>query len=265
MIEPTSVPNERLTAIFKRTVEKMQEVVREFQITQDELHVAGDYFNRLGQAGFCRSLIDVALAMTSVDVTARVEGGTRANLEGPFHKPTAPLRPGGDLFTQPLPPGSPVLTLMGRVTDAATGKPLPNAVIDLWQADHEGHYDREGDHLSGRVSVDAEGRYRVRTAVPRDYSDHDHDPIGELYRAMGRHNRRAAHIHAKVWVGDRCVLTTQLFIPGNSYLDSDYVEDAVSDDLILDMRPAGSGETVAFEAMFDFAVAVPGEEAVRQT
>src|SRR3546814_4613486 len=69
---PGVEPNDRLKAIFARTVEKMKEVVREFEITQDELHVAGDYFNRLGRSGFCRSLIDVALAMTSVDATARV-------------------------------------------------------------------------------------------------------------------------------------------------------------------------------------------------
>jgi protocatechuate 3,4-dioxygenase beta subunit len=264
MTETTSAPNERLMAIYARTVEKMKEVVREFKITQDELHIAGDYFNRLGQSGFSRSLVDVALAMTSVDVTARVEGGTRPNLEGPFHMNDAPLRPGGDLYRMPPPPGSPVLTLSGRVYDAATGEPLPHAVIDLWQADNEGHYDGDCDHLYGRIAPDDEGRYRVRTAVPRDYSDHDHDPIGELFRAMGRHSRRAAHIHVKIWIDDRCVLTTQLFVPGNTYLESDYVEGAVSDDLILDMRPAASGEPSAFEAAFDFAVAVPTGTTARE-
>jgi catechol 1,2-dioxygenase len=249
--------NPRLKAIYARIVEKMKEVVREFEITQDELHVAGDYFNRLGQSGFCRSLIDVNLAMTSVDVTARVENGTRPNLEGPFHRSEAPLRADGDLFAGKAPPSdSPVLFLSGRVTDAATGAPLTDVTVDLWQADHDGHYDLDTFELFGRVPVDAEGRYRARTAVPRDYSDHDHDPIGELFRAMGRHNRRAAHIHVKIWRDDRCLLTTQLFIPGNPYLSSDYVEGAVSDELIIDMRPV-PGENHVFEAKFDFAVAVP--------
>jgi protocatechuate 3,4-dioxygenase beta subunit len=249
--------NERLKAIYARTVEKMKEVVREFEITQDELHMAGDYLNRLGQAGFCRSLIDVALAMTSVDATARVEGGTRPNLEGPFHRDNAPVRPDGDLFDIPPPPGSPILLLSGVVKDAATGKPIEGAEVDLWQADHEGHYDRVNRHLAGRVRTDPEGRYHVRTAVPKDYSDHDDDPIGELFRAMGRHNRRAAHIHVKVWVDGECVLTTQLFIPGNPYLSSDYVEGAVSSELMLDMKPAG-GEPNVHEAKFDFSVPRPG-------
>ena len=255
---PDVTGDERLKAIFERTVEKLKEVVREFEITQDELHLAGDYFNRLGQSGFSRSLIDVALAMTSVDVTARVAGGTRPNLEGPFHRGEAPLRPDGDLFDGEPEPGTPILHLSGTVTDAATGVPLPGAIVDVWQADHEGHYDLNGLELFGKVPTDAQGRYRLRTAVPKDYSDHDHDPIGELFRAMGRHNRRSAHIHLKVWVDGRCLLTTQLFIPGNPYLDSDYVEGAVSDDLLLDLKPAASGEPGAYEARFDIAVARAG-------
>jgi catechol 1,2-dioxygenase len=246
--------NERLKTVFAAIVEKMKEVVREHRITQDELHIAGDYFNRLGQSGFCRSLFDVTLAMTSVDVTGRFPGGTRPNLEGPFHRASSPPRADGILFDGEPTPAVPVLYLSGMVKDAATGAPLAGALVDLWQADHDGHYDLDQYQLFGKVTTDAQGRYRVRTTVPSDYSDHDHDPIGELFRAMGRHNRRAAHIHAKVWRDDICVLTTQLFIPDSPYLGSDYVEGAVSDDLIIAMKPAASGEANVYEATFDLAV-----------
>lgn len=251
---PGVEPHARLTTIYQAIVGKMKEVVREYEITQEELHVAGDFLNRLGTAGFCRSLIDVNLAMTSVDVTARTEGGTRPNLKGPFHKTTAPARPDGNFFDSPPPPGSPVLTLEGRVTDTATGQPIADAELDFWQADHEGHYDRTGHHLSGVVRSDSDGRYRIITAVPTDYSDHDDDPIGELFRAMGRHNRRAAHIHLIVRVGGEQKLITQLFIPGNPYLGSDYVEGAVSKDLLLDMQPV-PGSDDQYRATFDVAVA----------
>ena len=76
-----SEQQERLNAIWVRTVEKLKEVVREFEVTEDELHAAGDYLNRLGQSGMCRSLLDVALAMTAADVSAmgisNVECATR--------------------------------------------------------------------------------------------------------------------------------------------------------------------------------------------
>jgi protocatechuate 3,4-dioxygenase beta subunit len=232
------VDRERLTAIHAAVVEALKGVVREYKITQDELHLAGDFLNRLGQSGMCRSLVDVSLAMTSIDATRRGRGGTRPNLEGPFHT-THPVRPDGDLMDQPPGDEAVQLTLSGVVTDAEDGQPLPGVRLDFWQADHDGHYDHDGAHLRGLVITDTQGRYSIRTVRPRDYSDHDHDPIGELYRAMGRHNRRAAHIHVKAWAGAHEVLNTQLFIAGMPYIDSDYVEGAVSDDLLLHLEPDG--------------------------
>jgi catechol 1,2-dioxygenase len=248
--------SERLRQIWEKTVEKLKEVVHEFAITQDELHVAGDYLNRAGKANVCRSLIDVSLAMTSIDATVRVRNGTRPNLEGPYHA-AHPMRPSGKLFNEDLPPDAPRLILFGRVTDAATGKPIHGAKVDLWQADHVGGYDLGGTNFRGIVVADDEGRYEVQTVVPGDYSDHDDDPIGELFQAMGRHNRRAAHIHVKIWVDGAVVLTTQIFVPGSTYLDSDYVEGAVSDDLIMNLIPDQEADGAkAIRVRFDFAVPV---------
>ena len=245
----------RLKAIYGRVVEKMKEVVHEFAITQDELHVAGDYLNRLGRSGFCRSLIDVNLAMTSVDATGKADGGTRPNLEGPFFR-EHPLRPDGVLIDdEEALKGHPRLILTGQVKEAS-GAPAPDVVLDVWQADNEGHYHLESHNLTGRVQADAEGRYRIETVVPRDYSDHDHDPIGELYRALGRHNRRAAHIHLKVFRDGEELLTTQLFIPGSAYLDTDYVEGSVSEDLQIRLTPSSASTQAqeVLEATFDIVL-----------
>jgi protocatechuate 3,4-dioxygenase beta subunit len=245
----------RLRAIWARTISVLQGVVHEFKITQDELHIAGRYFNRLGQSGMFPSLVDVSLGMTSVDATARTPGGTRPNLEGPFHRAGNPFRADGILWDREPGPDAPRLKLHGRILDAATGKPLPSAELDIWQADHNGNYDLVGRHLSGIVRADSEGRYSVHTVVPKDYSDHDNDPVGELYQALGRHNRRSAHIHLKVRYAGQVVLTTQIFIPDNEYLASDYLVGAVSDDLILNMCPL-PGQANAYEAEFDFAVSL---------
>jgi catechol 1,2-dioxygenase len=247
---------ERLSAIWARTVEKLQEVVREFRITEDELHEAGRYFDRLGQAGMCRSLIDVGLAMTSVDTVARTEGGTRPNLEGPYYA-AHPIRADGNLIDREPPPDVPRLRLFGTVRYARTGEPIAGARLDFWQADAEGIYDRKGSHLRGVVITDAEGGYRITTLVPNDYSEHDQDPIGELFRAMGRTNTRAAHIHVKVSVDGELLLTTQLFMPTSQFLERDYVEGAVSDDLTIKIEPeAGApGGAELYRAKFDLAVA----------
>jgi len=246
---------QRLNAIWARTVEKLKEVVREFRITEDELHAAGDYINRLGQSGMGRSLIDVALALTAVDIATKSKSGTRPNLEGPYHA-KHPMRPQGNLFEHAPESDAPRLTLTGTVTDAATGAPLPGAQIDFWQTDNKGTYDHKGNHLRGIVVADNRGRYKVSTVVPNDYSEHDHDPIGELFRAMHKPNTRAAHIHAKVSVGGKLRLTTQIFMPHSRFLDKDYVEGAVSDDLIVKLEPetTAPGAVKAYRAQFDFAV-----------
>lgn len=248
---------ERLNQIWARVLEKLREVVYEFKITQHELHVAGDFLDRLGKAGVSRSLVNVALAMASVDATARTPGGTRPNLQGPYYVPS-PIRENGCIFARDPGPDAPRLTLTGLVTDAATGSPIAGAHLDFWQADHEGHYDHGGNHLRGVVISDASGRYALRTVVPLYYSDHDDDPVGELFRAMGRHSRRAAHLHLKVRVAGKERLMTQLFIADTMYLDSDYVEGAVSEDLLLELHlvAATDGSAPAYSAHFDIAVSV---------
>jgi catechol 1,2-dioxygenase len=242
----------RLDAIWKRVVADMKIVVRDFAITQDELHAAGDYLNRLGQSGMCRSLLDVALAMTSVDVTAGSRKGTRQNLEGPYHRPHAE-RANGVLYEGAPPEGMPPLTISGTVLDAESGEGLPGARLDFWQADSNGIYDRAGQHLRGVVTADQEGRYAIKTVLPNDYSEHDHDPIGELFRAMGKHNTRAAHIHLRASVDGRLLLTTQLFMPTSTFLTKDYVEGSVSEDLIVQLETDGDGYKGAFDVRLDLA------------
>lgn len=246
---------ERLRAIWDRSVEKLKEVVREFDITEDELHIAGAYFNRLGQSGMCPSLIDVALAMTSIDAKRqRSHGGTRANLTGPYHA-QHPVKADGNLCDTPPAPDAPRLEMSGVVTDVATGQPIAGAEVDFWHADHNGIYDRQGNHLRGIVPTDEQGRYRINTLLPNDYSEHDFDPLGELFRAMGRTNTRAAHVHVKVCVNGVDLLTTQLFMSTSNMLKDDYVEGAVTDDLIVALQKREENGVTIYSGQFDIAVA----------
>lgn len=246
----------RLMEIWRRSVSALCDVVTEMEITEDELHMAGRYFNRLGQSGMFPSLLDVAFAMTSIDATRKDVGGTRPNLEGPYYLNKAPLRADGVLFDKKPGPDAPILTLTGRVLDAESGQGIAGAELDIWQADERGFYDREGFYLRGVVRTGPDGSYTIRTVVPDDYSEHDGDPIGELFRAMGQDNHRAAHIHIKIHVDGVEQLMTQLFIPLSKCLDNDYVVGAVSDDLVLDLKkaPPVAGQGPQYAARFDFAV-----------
>ncbi len=247
--------SERLREIWLRVLPALQEVVTDMKITEDELHLAGRYLNRLGQSGMCPSLLDVMFAMTSIAATTAPGKATRRNLEGPYYYGPAPERKDGMLF-EAAAPDAPILTLSGRVLEARTGTAIPGAELDVWQADQKGIYDRKGYMLRGIVKTDREGKYRLRTVVPDDYAEHDGDPIGELFRALGQTNHRAAHIHFKLRVDGKERLVTQLFMPTSKTLDHDYVVGAVSDDLTLSFRegPALPGHGKHYEAQFDFRV-----------
>jgi catechol 1,2-dioxygenase len=245
----------RLREIWSRVIPALRDIVTEMKITEDELHLAGRYLNRLGQSGMCPSLLDVNFAMTSIAATGEPSAATRRNLEGPYYCGNAPVRDDGVLF-EDAPPDAPILTLSGKIMDARTGEALPAAELDVWQASHEGIYDRKGFTLRGIVRADGNGDYRLRTIVPDDYAEHDGDPIGELLRALGQTNHRAAHLHFKVRFHGVERLVTQLFMPTSKCLQRDYVAGAVSDDLTLEFHKAPSlpGHGAHYVSHFDFRV-----------
>lgn len=117
---------------------------------------------------------------------------TRATGEGPFYVADAPLK--RDLRADAL--GQP-LSLTGFVATADC-RPLAGAVVDLWHADSEGHYDGDGFRLRGRQATDDKGRYRFETIVPARYPG------------------RTRHYHIKLWQGRTERLTTQLYFPGEA-------------------------------------------------
>jgi protocatechuate 3,4-dioxygenase, beta subunit len=127
---------------------------------------------------------------------------TPSQTEGPFYPVAIPkdadfdlLRNGSLAYTK----GQPVW-VTGTVIDPH-GKPVAGALVEIWQADHAGHYDHPGDGSKsdpafqgfGRVTVAADGSYRFRTIRPVPYSG------------------RAPHIHFKVKLGKQELLTTQLY------------------------------------------------------
>ena len=245
---------ERLARISDRILSDLRAAVTELVITEEELHNAARFLNRLGQANEFADLLDIFLATTSVVATVGAAGGTTPNLAGPYYKPGAPVREDGDLREQLLGDGEIGLSVRGRVTDARTGEPVRDAVLDVWQADGHGVYDEVGYHLRGVVPVDSDGRYAFDTVFPEGYEIPAKGPTTELLDAIGQQNWRPAHIHLRVHVGDTTPLQTQFFLAGVDFLDCDPV-DAVRSDLVIDHHDAGDGSR---EAEFDIRLALDG-------
>lgn len=121
---------------------------------------------------------------------------TPPDILGPFYRPGSPHR--AALCDRP------VVTLAGRVLDRR-GQPV-DAYVDVWQADAEGRYDAHGPAFRGVQRTAADGSFGFGTVVPGAYDISDPaDPPP--------HRFRCPHVHVKVWVGGRDVLTTQLYFP----------------------------------------------------
>jgi protocatechuate 3,4-dioxygenase beta subunit len=143
-----------------------------------------------GLASYADLLGGPALAATPAIMDADDEP-TPALTEGPYFTPRSPKR----RSIVPAGAGGTRLTLSGRVL-TTSGRPVPNALIDFWQANARGVYDNSGYRFRGHQFTDSRGRYTLFTVVP------------------GLYPGRTKHIHVKVQAPREQVLTTQLFFPG---------------------------------------------------
>ncbi len=98
------------------------------------------------------------------------------------------------------------------------GKPVSGAQVEIWQCDHEGVYRHSRSSGStpmafqgfGKVQVGADGRYRFRTIKPVPYPG------------------RPPHIHVKVKLGSKELLTTQMYVAGDPSNGRDFLTRSLS-------------------------------------
>lgn len=152
-----------------------------------------------------------------LDPTPSCPDGERATpsaAEGPFFSPNSPARTDvtdGRYADSPF--------LIGGFVLGRDCRPIPHALVELWQADPSGRYDTEHDHLRGHQYTDAGGTWQFRTVRP------------------ARYGRRALHIHLKAQRQGGAVLTTQVFFPDDPERSNDWQYDP----RLLMAIDAGSG------------------------
>jgi protocatechuate 3,4-dioxygenase beta subunit len=154
---------------------------------------------------------------------------TLSEITGPRYAPgrSGPLT--ADLTRQhaAAPLGERII-VSGTVRDES-GEPVPETLLEVWQANAAGRYAHEGDsHQApldpnftggGRTLTDREGRYRIVTIRPGAYPWRNHPNAW-----------RPAHIHFSV-LGP-CFLTrlvTQMYFPGDPLLPLDPIFNSIPD------------------------------------
>jgi protocatechuate 3,4-dioxygenase, beta subunit len=120
------------------------------------------------------------------------------------------------------------IVVSGRVL-GSDGRPVPETLIEIWQANAAGRYRHENDAHpapldpnftgAGRCLTDSDGRYRFLTVKPGAYPWRNHPNAW-----------RPAHIHLSVFgraFTDR--LVTQMYFPGDPLFDVDPIFQAIRD------------------------------------
>jgi len=247
--------NPRIAELLGDLVRRLHGFVVDNDLTETEWLGAIDFLTRTGQ--LCSPtrqefvlLSDTLGISSAVDLltNSRSPDTTPSAVLGPFYVEGPPAVPSGANLAEGL-PGIPLRADV-RITDL-DGRPIPDAVVDVWQSNQDGFYDvqlpeLEGPVLRARLRSGADGTLWFRSILPSEYPIPDDGPVGQMLRATGRHPYRAPHLHFMISAPGHRKLVTQLFVAGGRYLDSDAVF-GVKDELIVEFPPGPDGSrTVEF-------------------
>ncbi|MDX1873266.1 intradiol ring-cleavage dioxygenase [Mycolicibacterium sp. 120266] len=221
----------RLKQLLQALVRHAHAFVREVRLTEDEWKHGIDFLTAVGhitderRQEFILLSDTLGLSMQTIAINneARADA-TEATVVGPFFVDGAPeIELGGDIAAGAQ--GQPCW-VEGTVSDIS-GKPIPGARIDVWEADDDGFYDVQ--YSDGRTAArghmfsDRDGGYRFWAVTPTPYPIPHDGPVGRMLTAAGRSPMRASHLHFMVSAPKMRTLITHIFVRGDDLLDRDSV------------------------------------------
>ena len=206
---------------------------------------------------FIRGLSALGIAAwTTPGVFAQQLAETARTTEGPFYPDRLPLDTDNDLLivNDAITPAVGEVTHLGGRVLTASGQPVRNAVVEIWQVDQTGSYvhtagrqptgfDRNFQGY-GRFETDSRGQYRFRTIKPVGYT------LQGMYRAP--------HIHFAISTAGRRVLTTQMLVKGHPANVRDGITRRMDprrlDTILADFTPRPGGSNRELSATFDIVL-----------
>ena len=241
-------PDPRFKEIMDALIRHLHEFVREVRLTETEWEAAIRYLHECADISSTERsefiLTSDVLGVSSLVDTLnnrRPEGATENSVLGPFYidgegelGPVPQVNVGGDLIGDRNKGGEPTL-VRGRVK-GLDGAPIRGAVLDFWQNGPDGLYDvqepERGYNLRCRMITGEDGRYAFTTTKPLPYTIPLDGPAAKMMKTAERNVWRPAHLHVRVDAPGCEMLTTELFIEGDEYLDNDAVF-GVKDSLVI--------------------------------
>ncbi|MDX1962812.1 MAG: protocatechuate 3,4-dioxygenase [Pirellulales bacterium] len=134
---------------------------------------------------------------------------TPAQTEGPFYPDKMPLDTDNDLLilNDSITPAVGEITHLGGKILDSSGNPIRNAVVEIWQVDHQGAYLHTGSDNRERQDKNFQGFGRFLTGGSGEYYFRTIKPVA--------YPGRTPHIHYAVYLpGQQRRFTTQCYIKG---------------------------------------------------
>ena len=222
----------RFKEVVESLVKHLHGFISEVELTEDEWFKGIDYLTRTGHITdgqrqefvLLSDVLGVSMLVIGIN-NRRPPEATESTVFGPFFVEGSPRFKNGDDISKGA-PGEPCF-MQGRVL-SIEGEPVPDAHIEVWQADEDGFYDVQYDDLDeargrGHFYSDEEGRYYFWSVKPEAYPIPDDGPVGELLDAGNRSPMRPAHVHFMVKAPGYQTLITHVFDEEDRHLDSDAV------------------------------------------
>jgi len=218
--------NPRLQEIMQSLTKHLHNFVREVRLTEAEWNTGIEFLTDVGHITDDKRqefilLSDVlGVSMQTINVSNQAyKNATEATVFGPFFTEDAPQIPiGGDISGGAS--GEPSW-ISGTVQDTE-GNPIPNARIEVWEADDDGFYDVQytDGRVAGRAHLfsDNNGEYNFWGLTPTPYPIPHDGPVGKMLEATGRSPVRAAHLHFMVTAPGYRTLVTHIFVVGDPQL-----------------------------------------------
>ncbi|WP_349960601.1 intradiol ring-cleavage dioxygenase [Rhizobium sp. ZPR3] len=235
----------RLKQVMEVVTRKLHEAVKELEPTQDEWMEAIFFLTRTGHTCtdwrqefiLLSDVLGVSMLVDAIN-NRKPSGASESTVLGPFHVADAPELPMGANIC--LDQKGEDMVISGRILDT-DGRPIENAVLDVWQANDEGFYDVQQKgiqpdfNLRGVFRTGKDGHYWFRAVKPKYYPIPDDGPVGQLLGALSRHPYRPAHLHYIIKADGFETLTTHIFDPDDPYIRSDAVF-GVKESLLAEFR-----------------------------
>jgi protocatechuate 3,4-dioxygenase beta subunit len=170
-----------------------------------------------------RSLAASAAWLSVPGVFAQQLALTPRQTEGPFYPNHLPLDTDNDLLVinDGITPAVGAVTMLsGRILDAA-GRPIRNAVVEIWQVDNNGAYLHTGSMNRDRRDANFQGFGRFLTGSTGEYLFRTIKPVP--------YPGRTPHIHVAVKMKGRETFTTQCYIQGEKQNQTDGILRGMAD------------------------------------